>query len=187
MTKYSKEKLFEFIKHDALISLYNNPLLKEKQDEIYGSYSYFFNADINKLKEDKPLLIVNQEKAESLYNQVFYDLAQSFGLNYFTNADKKTKELSDILIHTILCDNDEANRKIKALVEITDNPVLVTFKNVDTASPEVINSLMSLIQNKPSNIFMGFEANKPTNLLQKVHLMEVDNTMLKKAKMIKIK
>ena len=157
MTKYSKEKLFEFIKHDALVSLYNNPIIKEKQEEIYGTYSYFFGADIKSVKEDKPLLIVNQEKAESIYAQVYYDLAQSFGLNHFTNADKKTKELGDVLIHTVLCDNEMSNAKINSLTIMKDTPVLVVFKNVDTASTEVIHSLMRLIENKPSNIFLGFE------------------------------
>jgi hypothetical protein len=179
--KYTKDKLFDFIKHDALVSLYNNPLLKEKSEEISGTYSYLFGGDIKEVKYIAPLLVVNQEKAESIYSQISYDLVQSFGFNFFTNADLKTKELSDVLIHSILCDNESASGKIKALKEMKDTPVLVHFSNLDTATPVVINELKSFIDSKPDNIFMGFEAKSPIQALN-LKLLEVDNAPVQKMK-----
>lgn len=180
--KYSKEKLFNFIKHDALISLYSNPLFKEKSEEIAGTYAYLFGGDIKEVKYMAPLLVVNQDKAESIYSNVFYDLVHSMGVNFFTNAELKTKQMSDVLIHTILCDKQSSSDKIKALKELKDIPVLVTFTNINTATPDVINELMNFIQNKPDNMFIGFEAKVPMNMLKGVRLMEVDNAPLQKMK-----
>lgn len=178
--KYTKDKLFDFIKHDALVSLYNNPLLKEKDEEISGTYSYLFGGNIKEVKYIAPLLVINQEKAESIYSKVSHDLVNSLGFNFFTNPDLKTKHMSDVLVHTILCDHESASDKIKSLIKMTDITVLVTFKNVDNASPVVINELKSFIESKPDNVFMGFEAKTPQHSLDKLKMIEVDNSPVQK-------
>lgn len=178
--KYTKDKLFDFIKHDALVSLYNNPLLKEKAEEISGTYSYLFGGNIKEVKYVAPLLVVNQEKAESIYFKVSYDLVESLGFNFFTNPDLKTKHMSDVLICSILCDNEGASDKIKSLRKMTDVTILVTFNNVDNASPVVINELKSFIESKPDNVFMGFESKTAPHTLDNLRMIEVDNTPVQK-------
>lgn len=173
MSQYSRDKLFDFIKHDALVSLHNNPLLREKQPEIAQTYEYLFGFNIKEAKLVAPLLVVNQEKSQSIFTEVAYDVVQSFGLDFFTNADLKDKSSAGVLIHSIKLDHEGAIEKIKHLDSLRDVPVFLNFYNLDTASQPTINQLKSFLSNKGDNIFMGVESQADVKGLQELQTVEM--------------
>lgn len=157
IAEFNEEQLMIFIKHDMLVQLYKNPLLAEKKEEIASMYQYFYNHDISGAALTGTLLVINDQKIESLFSRVAYDVTQSMGLNVFTNPDLKTKELASFLIHSVDCSSASALNKIKSIKSMPETTVLATFNTIDKASPEVLNELINLNLTNPSNIFLGFE------------------------------
>lgn len=157
IAEFNEEQLMKFIKHDMLVQLYKNPLLTEKKEEIASMYQYFYNHDISGAALTGALLVINDQKIESLFSRVAFDVTQSMGLNVFTNPDLKTKDLSEVLIHAVDCSHSSALGKIKNIKSMPDTTVLATFHTIDKASAEVLNQLIDLNSKNPSNIFAGFE------------------------------
>jgi len=180
--KYTQDKLFDFIKHDMLLSIYNNPLLKEKSQEVASTYSYLYNFDIRDNEYVAPLLVVNPQVTESMFSKVAYDVVQSLGLNHFTNADLKNKPQGEVLIHSIKLDHESASDKINQLFKLGDTPVLLNLYALEGASPVTVNTLKHLLAHKPDNIFLGVDSKAPVHGLTELQTVEVENAPKPKMK-----
>ena len=173
--KYNREKLFDFVKHDALLSLYKSDLMRQSHSEIAQTYNYLFGLDINSAKFVAPLLVVNKEKSESIFTQVAYDICNSLGVEYFTNADLVNKKDFNILIYSIKLDSPVALDKVKDLKSLTQNFVMLNLYNFDQASENTIEEVKKFLVKNPNNFFFGIESQKPVKGLEQLQAVELSD------------
>ncbi len=147
----------KLLRQQMLLKLYENSLFAHRQEEIANSYGYFFGESIDKAAPPAPLLIIDNQKRQSLAFEMSFEVAQSMGAQVFTNPDYKTADLNDMLIHTIDASLPSSVQKIERIQAIPQM-TFVNFTNVDSIEPSVLKALQKLEQEKPAHIFWALES-----------------------------
>lgn len=138
-----------FVKHDLLITLYNNPLNKKIQGDIAGLFYNDFGTDIEASERKFNLFLVHSD-AISLFSRAAYEVAEVLGVNYYTNPDLvKSTDYTDMFIHQLDCAAVGAKEKLEKILAMKDTNVVVSFKN-----PEYLGDFSFL----NTDVMYGFEA-----------------------------